>query len=134
MNISTRFSVIALSLAPLALFAQDSAASQADLIRGLLTRIDKLEKRVAELETKGGVAPEPRPVAETAIMHQTAVHDHDQAPAPSGLGLSPSLRLAGFSGFNFPATYQHGTKSGFNRALSIPQLRSALTTNVHHFA
>ena len=50
MNISKRFSVIALSLAtPLALFAQNPAPTQTDVIQALLARIDKLEKRVAEL-------------------------------------------------------------------------------------
>jgi|SRR5579872_5987191 len=131
MNISTRFSVIALSLAPLALLAQDSA-SQADLIQALLTRIDKLEKRVAELETKGGVAVEPKPVVETPIVHDATIHDHDQAPAP-GQGFSPSLKLAGFSDFNFAATDQRGAKSGFNEGQFILHLSSALSSRVSYF-
>ena len=142
MHISTRFSVIALSLAtPLALLAQSSAPSQADLIQALLARIDKLEKRVAELETKsaatwrdgGRTVVVPTPVAESPVVHGTAtqVHDHE-APVAGGY-TSPSLRLAGFSDFNFAATDQHGAKSGFNEGQFILHLSSALSSKVSYF-
>jgi len=132
MHISTRFSVIALSLAtPLALLAQSSAPSQADLIQALLARIDKLEKRVAELETKSGSAAEPKAVAEAPVVHGVATHDHE-APV-SGPYTSPSLRLAGFSDFNFAATDQHGAKSGFNEGQFILHLSSALSSKVSYF-
>jgi len=134
MHISTRFSVIVLSLAtPLALLAQDSAPSQAELIQALLARIDKLEKRVAELETKSGSAAEPKAVAESPVVHGTAtqVHDHE-APVAGGY-TSPSLRLAGFSDFNFAATDQHGAKSGFNEGQFILHLSSALSSKVSYF-
>src|SRR5262245_52284609 len=91
MFIPTRLRVIPLLLAaPLVLRAQDPNASQAELIQALLTRIDRLEKRVAKLESKTTmVAQEPAP----AGAHAPAVHaspDHE-APALSG---APSLRLA----------------------------------------
>jgi hypothetical protein len=124
--------VIALSLAaPLALLAQSSAPSQADLIQALLARIDKLEKRVAELETKSGVAAEPKAVAEVPIVHGVATHDHE-APV-AGPYTSPSLRLAGFSDFNFSSTDQHGAKSGFNEGQFILHLSSALGSRVSYF-
>src|SRR5580704_2193621 len=127
MHISTRFSVIAISLvAPLAFCAQSSTPSQADLIQALLTRIDKLEKRVAELETKSGAAAQP-------VVHDAATHDHDHEAAPSGQSSTPSLRLAGFSDFNFAATDQHGAKSGFNEGQFILHLSSALSSRVSYF-
>jgi hypothetical protein len=134
MHISTRFSVIALSLsAPLALLAQNSAPSQADLIQALLARIDKLEKRVAELETKNGLAAEPKPVAEAPVVHDTATLGHDHEAPRAGPYTSPSLRLAGFSDFNFAATDQHGAKSGFNEGQFILHLSSALSSKVSYF-
>src|ERR1700732_4053880 len=120
MNISTRLRVIALSLAaPLVLCAQSSTPSQADLIQALLARIDKLEKRVAELETKSGVAVEPKPVAEAPVVHDVPIHDHDHEAPPAGPYTAPRLRLAGFSDFNFAATDQPGARSGFNEGQFI---------------
>src|ERR1700719_3390025 len=102
MIISKRFSVIALSLAaPLALFAQNPAPSQTDVVQALLARIDKLEKRVAELETRSGVAVEPKPVAEAPIVHDLPTHDHDHESPLPGPYSTPNLRIAGFSDFNF---------------------------------
>src|SRR5579864_7100118 len=115
MNISTCFSVMALSLAALPAFcAQSPTSSQADLIQALLARIDKLEKRVSELETRSGVAVEPKPVAEAPVVHGATTPQHDHEAPPPGLYTSPSLRIAGFSDFNFAATDQRGVKSGFD--------------------
>ena len=132
MNLSKRFSVIALLLAtPLALFAQNPAPNQGDVIQALLARIDKLEKRVAELETRSGVAAEPKPVSETPVVHDSATHDHEGSTASPYS--SPSLRLAGFSDFNFAATDQRGVKSGFNEGQFILHLSSALSSKVSYF-
>jgi hypothetical protein len=132
MNISPRFSVIVLSLtAPLGLYGQTSSSNQADLIQALLARIDRLEKRVAELETKTGVPAELKPVAESPVVHDVTAHDHD-ARQPE-LSSSPSLRLAGFSDLNFAATDQHGAKSGFTEGQFILHLSSALNSRVSYF-
>jgi hypothetical protein len=132
MNISPRFSVIVLSLtAPLGLYGQTSSSNQADLIQALLARIDRLEKRVAELETKTGVAAELKGVAESPVVHDVTAHDHD-ARQPE-LSSSPSLRLAGFSDLNFAATDQHGAKSGFTEGQFILHLSSALNSRVSYF-
>src|SRR3981189_940584 len=132
MNLSKRFSVIALSLAaPLALCGQNSAPSQADVIQALLARIDKLEKRVADLETRGGVAAEPKPAAEAPGVHDLATHNPEVSPVSPYS--SPSLRLAGFGDFNFAATDQHGVKSGFNEGEFILHLSSALSSKVSYF-
>src|SRR6266849_8863431 len=99
MFIATRLRVTSLFLAaPLVLCAQDRNASQADLIQALLARIDKLEKRVTELESK---------TVPTAAVEQTPVmaspHEHEAPPVTSG---TPNLRIAGFSDINFAATDQ----------------------------
>jgi hypothetical protein len=132
MNLSQRFSAIALSLATsLALCAQDPAPSQTDVVQALLARIDKLEKRVAELETRSGVAVLPMPVAQGPIVHDLPTHDHE-APLPIPYS-TPNLRIAGFSDFNFSATDQHGAKSGFNEGQFILHLSSALSSKVSYF-
>src|SRR5262249_37195040 len=127
-----RFRAIFLSLAaPLGLCGQTSNSSQPDVIQALLARIDKLEKRVAELESKTGVAAEPKPpLVETPVVH-APTHDHE-GPTP-GLISSPSLRLAGFTDLNFAATDQRGSKSGFNEGQFILHLSSALSSRVSYF-
>src|SRR4051812_6950122 len=99
--------------APLALCAQDQNASQADVIRTLLTRIDRLEKRVAELE---GKTPAPEPPAPAPLVSDDA-HDHASA-APRSESF-PAMRLTGFSDLNFSATDQRGARSGFNEGQFI---------------
>src|SRR5437763_16346278 len=102
MLISTGWCVISLFLvASMVLRAQDPNASQADLIRTLLARIDKLEKRVSELESKTAPPLETRSVP----AESPAVHDHE---APPSSGSAPNLRIAGFSDINFGATDQRG--------------------------
>jgi hypothetical protein len=117
--------------APLALCAQDPSASQADLIRTLLTRIDQLEKRVAELESKSGTVAQ---VAESQPLATDAAHDHAAAaPASARAESFPSMRLTGFSDLNFSATDQRGAKSGFNEGQFILHISSALGARVNYF-
>src|SRR5258708_25709178 len=126
MFIATRLRVISLFLAaPLVLCAQDRNASQAELIQALLARIDKLEKRVTELESKTA----PAAVAEQAPI-MALPHEHEAPPGPSG---TPNLRIAGFSDINFAATDQRGAKSGFNEGQFILHLSSALSSKVAYF-
>ena len=127
MFIATRSRVISLFLAaPLVLCAQDRNASQADLIQALLARIDKLEKRVTELESKTG----PAAAVEPAPLVPSPPHEHEAPPGPSG---TPNLRIAGFSDINFAATDQRGAKSGFNEGQFILHLSSALSSKVSYF-
>src|SRR5262245_27903746 len=116
MPITTRLRVITLFLAaPLVLCAQDPNASQAELIRTLLARIDKLEKRVTELESKNAPPPE---AALTPQSPVTLPSPHEHEPKQGATG-APSLRLAGFTDLNFSATDQRGARSGFNEGQFI---------------
>jgi len=96
-------------------------ATQA-LIEKLLSRIDSLEKRVAELEqSKGGVrvtTPEQTPPGATA----ETLHAHDNAPIPEAAQpVYPSLKIAGFGDFNFSATDLHGASGGFGAQTLLAQ-------------
>ena len=127
-----RLRAISLFLAvPWILCAQDPNASQAEVIRALLARIDKLEKRVTELESKTPAPPETKPVvAETPVVHDTA-HDHEMPTG--GAASTPNLRIAGFSDLDFGATNQRGSKSGFSEGQFILHLSSALSSRVSYF-
>ena len=129
---SAYFRVFCLALsAPLIVGAQDSSTSQSELIQALLARIDRLEKRVGELEARNGVIvlPEPKAVmAENPITH-AETHDHDHE-AVSG---TPNLRIAGFTDFDFGATDQPGSKSGFSEGQFILHFSSALSSRVSYF-
>jgi hypothetical protein len=105
--------------------SEDSAA----LIQKLINRIDQLEKRVAELEGGKGVAPEvarPAPL----VPEAAAPPDHAGMPMPEAQSGGPSLKIAGFSDFNFSATDQKGVKSGFNEGQFILHISSALSQKV----
>jgi hypothetical protein len=89
-----------------------------DLIQKLLTRIDSLERRVAELEKDktAAAAAAIRPVAPQPAVE--AVHKgHDEAPTPQTVTMEtpvyPSLKISGFSDFDFSATTLHGPSGGF---------------------
>jgi hypothetical protein len=131
MPIATRLRVIPLFLAaPLVLCAQDPNASQTELIQALLARIDKLEKRVSELETKKGAAPETTVAVPLTPVEPAVTHDHATA---SNSFDTPNLRIAGFSDINFSATDQRGAKSGFNEGQLILHFSSALGAKFSYF-
>ena len=96
--------------------AQATDPATRDLIEKLLSRIDSLEKRVAQLENPGAPpAPAAAPNALTPAQAVQAAHTgHDTAPLPDAAQpVYPSLKLAGFSDFNFAATDLHGPSGGF---------------------
>jgi len=116
---------ILLGLAPWARSQTTDAATQ-ELIQKLLARIDGLEKRVAELEKEksAAVAPgaAPAAVAPAAVtapppaapQNADVAHTHDQAPIVEAATTTyPSLKISGFSDFNFSATDLHGASGGF---------------------
>ncbi len=116
------------------------AKSQADLVQTLLARIDRLEKRVEELESKSGApvqarAPAPPPAEAAGPTPSELAHqEHMRAAGAQAAPASPTLRLAGFSDFNFAATDQRGTKSGFTEGQFVLHATSALSQRVTVFS
>ncbi|HYM11706.1 MAG TPA: hypothetical protein VEU62_13305 [Bryobacterales bacterium] len=135
-----------LLMAPFAVLAQTSG-SDAETIRELLARVQQLEKRVAELESQRGApagpaaaAPQAAPAAPAQaaapLTPEQMVHqEHLRAEAGSQiLPQSPLLHMQGFSDFNFSATSQHGTTSGFNEGQFVLHVSSALSSRVNVFS
>jgi len=95
--------------------AQTTDPATRELIERLLARIDTLEKRVAQLENSKApaVAPAAAP-APPPIAAAPAAHEHD-APPPVDADRPeyPTLKVAGFSDFNFAATDLKGPSGGF---------------------
>src|SRR5438094_2355416 len=108
------------------LFAQQQRTTQTETIETLLARIERLERRVAELE---GSRVQAEPAAQRAEPVQApteALHPEVVQPASEG----PSLKIAGFSDFNFSGSDQKGTKSGFTEGQFVLHLNSNLTPKV----
>src|SRR5713226_619647 len=130
-SLSTRRRLLVLFAMPLAIYSQSTESnSQTELIRALRERIDQLERRMAQMED--AVArrkPETKPetVRETAHM---AEHPMGTETTPSRESTYPSLKIAGFGDFNFAATDQHGTRSGFTEGQFGLHLNSNLSPKV----
>ena len=114
-------------------------------VKSLLERIDRLEKRVAELEAKQavatvGAAPEvaakQKPATERSAPQPTPANPMermDQATAAQAEMHYPSLQIRGFADADFSATNQPGTTSGFNLGQLDLHLASALSQKVSYF-
>lgn len=103
-----------------------NAASQTELIQALMTRVEQLEKRIAELE-----ASKPTPPATPLANIQAPSVESMQMVSPAGQSEGrPNLNLAGFGDFNFGATDQPGSHSGFNEGQFILHLNSNLSPKV----
>src|SRR5437016_3959325 len=116
---------------------------QAEQIRILLERVQQLEKRVAELETKAptaaatesavNVAAITKPAAAEAVPPPGPVqgHQHETAETQTSAGQMevhyPSLQIRGFGDVNFSVTDQKGTPSGFNLGQLDLHLASSLS-------
>ncbi len=154
---STRLVVGLVLMLPRWAGAQTTDAATQELIRQLMTRIDTLEKRVAELEGAQSVVKPPAPAVTTATPPPTpgpagAHMQHDQAPAPEptvaeeAQPVYPTLKIAGFGDFDFSATDLHGpsggfqpetllgNNSGFEMGQFVLHLSSALTPKVSVFS
>jgi len=113
-------------------------SADADTVKLLLERIDRLEKRVAELESAGKPAPA---VAAAAVPAAPSMPGMPGMPASSpvpppgaeGESGGPSFHLAGFSDLNFVASDQKGSHSGFNEGQFVLHMSSALTQKVSFF-
>jgi hypothetical protein len=124
------------------------APDQTEQIRILLERVQQLEKRVSELETRQPAAPAPvltaasapappkQASAETPVSPAQA-HQHESQEAQATVRQMethyPSLQIRGFGDVNFSATDQKGTTSGFNLGQLDLHLASALSRKVSYF-
>ena len=136
---------ISLLVSPARLCAQaNSSNDSAELIRALLARVDQLEKRVAELEGRSGSAVAPAPAVPQPSAAVVAPPPEARPPqAPVGPDIhgghmgspetGPSTHIAGFSDFDFGATDQHHSHSGFNEGQFVLHLNSALSSKVTFF-
>jgi hypothetical protein len=119
---------------------------QAEQIRVLLERVQQLEKRVAELETKPTAT---LATVTAANVPAVAKPERSEAPPP-GQGHQhemaepqaakeqlevhyPSLQIRGFGDVDFSATDQKGATSGFNLGQLDLHLASALSRKVSYF-
>jgi hypothetical protein len=92
----------------------DAAATQ-DQIQKLQSQIDTLEKKIAETE-KGTPAPSaqaPKPSRPADAEH---VHDAPPQPESTAQPTYPSLKISGFTDFNFAASDLRGASGGFGAA------------------
>src|SRR6476660_4899779 len=128
--------LLALLLATLTAGAQTSAQTeQSETVKALLTRIDKLEQRVAELEagkntsstlpqTQDSQTPRAAVVEESLSSHMHEEHQQN------GRGVEPhfpSMQLHGFADVDFSATDEPGTFSGFNLGQFVLHVASPLS-------
>ncbi len=126
------------------------APDQTEQIRILLERVQELEKRVADLETRpsaGGAAvltaasapaaAAPKQESTEAPVSPAQAHRHEsqetQATVHQLETHYPSLQIRGFGELNFSATDQKGTTSGFNLGQLDLHLASALSQKVSYF-
>jgi len=123
---------------------------QSETIRILLERMEKLEKRVAELEAKQGAQVAIPPVEpKTSIAMQSdpvpALSNTQQAQKPKnhaehtllprGEGNYPNLQIRGFTDIDFAATDQKGVRgsSGFRLGQLVLHLTSPLSKKISYF-
>lgn len=115
------FAFALLALLPLYASAQSPDPATRQLIEKLMTRIDSLEKRVAELESeKSGHSAVQTPAPPAAIAPAPPPqHAHDEIPPPQMpeplpvQPVYPNLKISGFLDFDFSASNQHGPAPGF---------------------
>jgi len=135
-------------------WGQTPAADQAELVSTLLERIDKLEKRVADLESKAACSSAPcEPEARVVAVSQAALGPGNDAAAHAGAHAAallpgqaqqgapvgeqqsafPSMQIRGFTDVNFAATDQPGTFSGFNLGQFVLHISSPLSRKITYF-
>ena len=130
-------------LVPFLLRAQSATrSSQDELVTTLLARIEKLEKRVAELEQSKAEASG-TPVQQSMVEKQANVVSveeaaHEQHAAIHGTDevgpeRFPSMKLRGFGDLVFAATDQPGSKSGFSQGQFILHIASPLSKRIAYF-
>jgi hypothetical protein len=139
--------VIALMLAASTAWGQvPSTSGEGGATKELLERIDKLEKRVVELEARLGnttappsiaVSPAQNPAREEQMAgmehSQTSTSAAQQATVQEAEAHYPSLAIRGFADVDFSSTDQKGTFSGFNLGQFDLHLASPLSKKISYF-
>jgi hypothetical protein len=123
--------------------------NQAELVKTLLDRIDRLEERVSDLEGKlacpsppwgpgvratliAASAPAVRTVA--APQNPAPMPEHEQRPPLAGeQSTFPSMQIRGFANVDFGATDVRGTTSGFTLGQFVLHISSPLSSKVSYF-
>ena len=137
--------LLALLLATVSAGAQTTAQTeQSETVKALLTRIDKLEQRVAELEAGKNTAstlqangqPQGSQIPKAEVVEENlASQMHDDHPQ-NGRGIEPhfpSMQLHGFGDVDFSATDEHGSNSGFTLGQFVLHVASPLSKRVAYF-
>jgi hypothetical protein len=121
---------------------------QTEQIKMLLERIQILEKRLADVETRlpgpatpaltAANAPVPsKPEPAERPVPPAQAHQHELAEAQASVGQMevhyPSLQIRGFGDVDFSATDQRGSTSGFSLGQLDLHLASALSRKVTYF-
>jgi len=118
-------------------------SSDPEVIAKLIARIEKLEKRVNELEAEKVAAshpaapPAPPASAVAPTMPAMPGMSHgspgEDLAAEHTYSATPKLNLSGFSDLNFVASDQKGSKSGFSEGQFIFHITSQLSRKVSYF-
>src|SRR6266478_4777335 len=143
-------SLLVFSLATSGLLAQSTAQIQEPepSVQSLLERIQRLEKRIGELEdhqrtqaavgagSSGPAAVDNNDVPQTStVLEQPASHEH--APNTTAVREAerhyPFLQIRGFGDVDFSATDQKGSVSGFNLGQFVLHFASPLSEKVSYF-
>ena len=115
-------------------------------MKELLRRIDRLEKRVNELEANehnpiairaASAAQQPAPPVQSQQPDTaSALSAHEHIPSSELQQVEthyPSLQIRGFGDVDFSATDQKGSNSGFNLGQFVLHLASPLSGKVSYF-
>ena len=143
--IISRHSLLALLLLTVTAGAQTTAQTEeSETVKALLTRIDKLEQRVAELEAGKNTGSTLQPSGQSQgsqipkaelVEDSLAAQIHDDQPQ-HGRGVEPhfpSMQLHGFGDVDFSATDEHGSNSGFTLGQFVLHVASPLSKRVAYF-
>ena len=121
---------------------------QAEQVRMLLERVQRLEKRLAEMETKlaaasaplemaANVPAAPKPELAEAAPSPGPGHQHEGRDEQTAVHQMethyPSLQIRGFGDVDFSATDQQGATSGFNLGQLDLHMSSPLSRKVSYF-
>lgn len=141
--------LVALSLAGAVARGQSAPATDhAEMVKNLLERIERLEKRVTELEAKHKESPMPAMATVSNVKFaqnsatqdaldnsaQTQQHDQVTVAAQQAEPHYPALQIHGFGDVDFGATDLHGSTSGFSLGQFDLHFASALSQKVSYFA